>query len=79
MDSDVAKILQAAEQMKECFKALEARRSLDAEHYNAVCSAANTFRYFRMIEISRLRAAFDPEYAEEMRKLNLEAKGLNNE
>ena len=74
MDSDVEKILEAADQMKECFKALEARSSLDAEHYNAVCSAANTFRYFRMIEISRLRAAFDPEYAEELEKLNRQAR-----
>jgi len=69
VDSDVKKILASADQMKKAFNLLEARRSLPAEQYNAVCSAANTFRWFSDIEIAGLRAAFDKEYAEEMKKL----------
>ena len=80
MDSDVQKILDAAEAMKGCFERLEVRgvksfaekglaEESAAVRYNAVSSAANTMRWFRAVELSLLRAAFDTEYAADMKKL----------
>jgi len=81
MDSDVQKILDCCEQMKECFIRLEGRgvksfaekglpEEAAAKRYNAVGSAANTLRWFRAVEMSLLRAAFDPGYAAELEKMN---------
>ena len=74
MDSDVSEILEQSEKMAECFKALEARRTLEAGQYNAVCAAANTFRWFRLVELSRLHAAFDADYKAELERMNRRAK-----
>ena len=87
MDSDVKKILDCCEVMKECFIRLERRgvksfeepgedpdEKIAGDRYNAIAAAANTFRWFRDIEIAGLRAAFDPEYKEQMKILTLKSK-----
>ena len=60
--------------MKVSFRHLEKRKAMPKGRYDAVCSAANTFRWFSSVELSRLRAAFDPEYKAEMERLNRMAK-----
>ena len=74
MDDDVQKILDAADIMKAAFKDLERRQALTPDQHNRVDSAANTFRWFEGIELSLLRAAFDPDYAKELEDLTREAK-----
>lgn len=75
MEKDVQNILDAAAVMKVSFKALELRQALPKERYDAIASAANTFRWFEGIELSKLRAAFDKEYANELKHMNRIAKG----
>jgi len=73
VDSDVQKILDAADQMKVSFKALEARRSLEWDEKKAVARAANQFRLFEGCHLAELRAAFDPEYAKELERMTKQA------
>lgn len=73
-DTEVQRIIDAAGVMAECFKRLERRKALPSSKYNAIVSAANTFRFFESIELSRLRAEFDPEYKKEIEKMNRIAK-----
>lgn len=70
MDADVQKILEAAEQMKVAFKALEARKSLPLDRQKAIAKAANMFRFFEGTDLSLLWAAFDQEYKAELDSLN---------
>jgi len=85
MESDIQKILDAARAMKAAFKLLEVRgvksfaeaaghEQAAIDRYNAVRSAANTFRWFEGVELSLLRAAFDSVYADEIKKMNIIAR-----
>jgi hypothetical protein len=74
MDSDIKQILDLAERMKVTFKKLEARQMVSDRQYQAIRSAANMYRFFEGTNLSELRAAFDPEYAAQMKRLTKIAK-----
>ena len=74
MDSDVQKILDAANEMKEAFKRLEVRKAFTAGQAGAIADAAKAFRWLRACQLSELRAAFDAEYAAFLERLNEQAR-----
>ena len=79
MDLDVQETLDLAELMKEKFKKLEARQKFSLDQQRKVREAADGLRGLRDRQFAHLRIAFDPEYADEMRRLTLSAKGQKNE
>ena len=70
MDKDVRKIFDQVEEMMSVFNKLEARKALAPRQLFAVENAANGFRFFERMYLYELRAAFDAEYAEELKRLN---------
>ena len=74
MDPDVQEILDLAELMKEKFIKLEARQTFSPDQRKKVREAADGMRGLRDRQFAHLRIAFDPEYADEMKRLTLRAK-----
>ena len=79
MDPDVQEILDLAELMKEKFIKLEPRQTFSMDQRKKVREAADGMRGLRDRQFAHLRIAFDPEYADEMKRLTLSAKGQKNE
>ena len=74
MDPDVQEILDLAELMKEKFIKLEPRQTFSMDQRKKVREAADGMRGLRDRQFAHLRIAFDPEYADEMKRLTLRAK-----
>lgn len=74
MDPDVQEILDLAELMQKKFSVIEARQTFSSNQQRKVREAADGLRGLRDRQFAHLRIAFDPEYADEMKKLTLAAK-----
>ena len=69
MLDEIKEILDMADDMQVRLDKLDNRRTFDPAQAKAVRSAANQMRGYRGWTLAELKAAFDPEYADRMKKL----------
>ena len=72
---EIRSITAAADAMQRRLDKLAARRTFSLDQQRAVAGAANKMRDIRGWGLAILLAAFDDEYAEQMKKLTIAAKG----
>jgi len=71
---EIDSIIEIADAMQKRLDRLEARQVFTLDQHVACRACANTLRGLRGYDLAQLKALFDPEYAEEMKRLTIAAK-----
>ena len=72
---EINSIIATADAMQGRLDELAARQTFSVDQHVAARASANTVRGLRGYDLAQLRILFDPEYAEEMKRLTAAAKG----
>lgn len=72
---EIDSIIEEADELQARLDKLETRQTFSLDQHVAIRACANTLRGFRGYDLAQIKVLFDPEYADQMKRLTEAAKG----